>query len=70
MEVIDVDEVTRTAATLKPLRVLLQVVGAPFAALGALLWLLWQLPAWLIAAGMGGWRSANRAYQRYQSERR
>lgn len=63
---VDVEAITARAVQIKPLRVLLWLVAAPFIVLGVALRLLWLAPAFLISAAMQGWTTSDKMIKRWQ----
>lgn len=66
----DIERVTREATRIKFTRVLLWLIAAPFLLLGLTLRLLWLAPAFLIAAGIDGWQSADKMIKQMQAQAR
>jgi hypothetical protein len=67
---LNIDQVARRAVALKPMRVLLWLIAAPFILLGLTLRVLWLAPAFLIGSAMEGWQAADRLVKQMQAQAR
>lgn len=67
---VQLDQIAAKAVRLKPFRVLLWVLAAPFILIGVAARLLWLAPAFLIGAGVEGWQVADKAVKAWRAQAR
>lgn len=67
---IKLEQVAAKAVALKPARVLLWLVAAPFILIGLMLRILWLAPAFLISSAGEGWHAADRLLRQWQAQAR
>lgn len=67
---LNIEQVTARAIKIKPMRVVLWILAAPFILVGLVLRLLWLAPAFFIAATMDGWGAADKMVKQMQLQAR
>ncbi|HCT78578.1 MAG TPA: hypothetical protein DGT23_18755 [Micromonosporaceae bacterium] len=67
---LNLDQVAARAVALKPMRVLLWVLAAPFILIGLVLRIVWLAPAFLIGSTLEGWQAADKLVKHLQAQAR
>ena len=66
----DLNEIFAKAAAVKPLRVFMWLVAAPFIVALFLLRFVWLVPAFAIGAGLEGWQTADKVITQWRAQAR
>lgn len=67
---VNLDRIVAGATALRPLRVLMWVVAAPFIAVFFVLYFVWLVPAFMIKSGHEGWKAGEKLLKQLQVQAR
>lgn len=67
---VNLEHISARAVQIKPMRVLLWLIAAPFIVIGVVFRVLWLAPAFLIASAVDGWQAADKAIKQMQAQAR